>query len=65
MGTFSRIKYNHRHPYKRGRGRVNTHTEEEEGNVLMEAETGVMGLQTKERQQPPGDRRVKGPILRL
>lgn len=65
MGTFSRIKCNHRHPYKRGRGRVNTHTEEEEGNVLMEAETGVMGPQTKERQQPPGDGRVKGPILLL
>lgn len=63
MGTFSRIKCDHRHPYKRGRGRVNAHTEEEKGNVLMEAEAGVMGPQTKERQQPPGDGRVKGPSL--
>lgn len=62
MGTFSRIKCNHRHPYKRGRGGVNSHTEEEKSNVLMEAKTGVMEPQTKERQQPPEAGRVKGLI---
>lgn len=53
MGKFSWIKCNHKHSYKRGRGRVDTHTEEEKGNVPVQAETGVMWPLNKGCQQPP------------
>ena len=53
MGKVSWNKCNHKHPYKRGRGRADTHTEEEKGNVPVEAEAGVMWPLTKGCQQPP------------